>query len=35
LAVTEPSHPVQTVELDLALSSAAKGEYPCYVSELE
>ena len=35
LAVTAPSQPVQTVELDLALASAAQGEYPCYVPELE
>ena len=35
LAVTSPTHSVQTFELDPGLAAAAQREYPCYVSELE
>jgi len=35
LAVTTPANPVLTLELDPAISAAARLEYPCYVPELE
>lgn len=35
LAMTDPSQPMQIVELDPTTASLAKREYPCYVSELE
>lgn len=35
LAVTVPSDPVQTMELDLKVSAFAQRGYPCYVPELE
>jgi len=34
LAVTDPAHPVQTLELDPEVVASAQREYPCYVSEL-
>ena len=35
LAVTTAANPVLTLELDPAISAAARLEYPCYVPELE
>ena len=35
LAVTTAANPVLTLELDAAISAAARLEYPCYVPELE
>src|SRR5262245_3933153 len=35
VAVTAPSHPIQTLELDPKMSACAQREYPCYVPELE
>ena len=35
LAMTDAAHPVQVVELDPAVTEAARREYPCYVPELE
>jgi N-carbamoylputrescine amidase len=35
LAVTAPSNPVQTLELDPKIPALAQREYPCYVRELE
>jgi N-carbamoylputrescine amidase len=34
LAVTSAASPIQTFELDSAISTSAKRSYPCYVSEL-
>ena len=35
LSVTDPDHPVRTVELDPAVPMSAQREYPCYVPELK
>lgn len=35
LAMTDATHPVQTMELDPAVAATAQREYPCYVSELK
>ena len=35
LAVTDPAHPVQVIELDPTIASSAQRGYPCYVPELE
>ena len=35
LAVTAPSNPVQTLEMDPQIPGFAQREYPCYVPELE
>jgi N-carbamoylputrescine amidase len=35
LSVTDPTHTLQIVELDPAISAAAQREYPCYVRDLE
>jgi N-carbamoylputrescine amidase len=35
VAVTVPTHPVQTLELDPTMPMRAQREYPCYVPELE
>jgi len=33
LAMTNPTHPVQILEFDLATATSAQREYPCYVPE--
>jgi len=35
LSMTDPTHPVQVVDLDLTVTTSAQREYPCYVPELE
>jgi N-carbamoylputrescine amidase len=35
LAVTDPSHPIQVVELDPTITASAQRDYPCYVPDLK